>query len=174
MKSNMKGRERVTAILRSYPHKKRQIEQLRYELANPAEIGGDELIAGLSLGGMSPDESGAGGGRMSNRTMMIAMRYGDIAESMNADTVTQIGRELRALEAETERLEHYLSLLNARQAEVLRRYYFEGATWFTLEKDLNMSRSSLIGCRNTAIDELVSMYDFLSKVKNGDGDAKEA
>jgi hypothetical protein len=169
----MKGKEKVTAILKSYPHKKRQIEQLRFELENPAEIGGDELIAGLSLGGNTPDGSAGGGGRISNRTMMIAMRYEGIAESMNADTVMQIGKELRTLEAETERLEHYLSLLEARQAEVLRRYYFDGATWFALEKELNMSRSSLLNHRNAAIEELVSMYDFISKVTSGEGDARE-
>jgi hypothetical protein len=177
--AHMNGKEKVIAILKSYPHKKRQIEQLRFELENPAEIGGDELIAGLSLGGRTPDEGGekAGekGGRISNRTMMIAMRYEGIAENMNADTIMQINKELRALEAETERLEHYLSLLQDRQAEVLRRYYFDSATWFALENELHMSRSGLLNYRNAAIKELVSMYNFISKVTGRDsGGAPEA
>jgi hypothetical protein len=172
----VKNREKIIEILKSHTHKKRQTEQLRFELAHPVEIGGDELIAGLALGGRALDEGGVrgnvGSGRISDRTMMIAMRHEGIAESMNADTLFQINRELRALEAETERLEHYLSLLEGCRAEVLRRHYFDGATWFALEDEMNMSRSSLLNCRNAAIDELASMYNFISTIKNGEDDGK--
>jgi hypothetical protein len=169
------GRKKITEILKAYPHRKRRIAQLRYELAHPAEIGGEELIAGLSFGGRAPDETGVGtkNGPISNRTMIIAMRYGDMAEKMNTDTLMQIDRELRELEAETERLEHYVSILPARQAALIRRHYFEGLTWDELESELYMTKRNLFNYRNAALDELASMYDFISKLKCENRDSGE-
>jgi hypothetical protein len=159
---------KIIGILKSYPHKKRQIEQLRFELAHPAEIGADELIDALALAGKPAEEGGIRGGRVSDRTMAIAMRYRDMADGMNDDTTALIAGELRALEAETERIEHYVSLLGAGQASVIRRHYFDGVAWFELECELHMSRRSLFHCRDTALGELAAMYDFITKVKSAD------
>jgi predicted DNA-binding protein YlxM (UPF0122 family) len=98
---------------------------------------------------------------------MIAMRYEGIAESMNTDTIMQIERELRELEAEIERLEHYVSILPERQRAIIRRHYFDGLAWYELESELLMTKRSLFNHRNAALDELTSMYNFISKLKRG-------
>jgi DNA-directed RNA polymerase specialized sigma subunit len=166
----MSDKEKIIEMLKSYPQKKRQIEQLRFELAHPAEIGGDELIGALSLGGRTPEERIGRGGFVSDRTMRIAVRYRDIAEEMNAGAIARIAGELRALEAETERLEHRVSLLCGERQTVIRRRYFEGAGWADIENETNLSRRGLFRCRDAAIEELADMYSFLSEVKS-DADA---
>jgi predicted DNA-binding protein YlxM (UPF0122 family) len=159
-------RELVIEILKAYPYKKRRIDQLRFELAHPAEIGGEELIAGLALGAGAPAGNGVKSGMISNRTMMIAMRYGDTVKQMNTDTVMQISRELCELEGEIERIEHYVSILPEYQAKLIRRHYFDSLTWNELEDEFGMTKRSLFNHQNAALDELASMYDFISKLKN--------
>jgi hypothetical protein len=168
-----KDREEMIGILKAHSYKKRQIEQLRFELAHPAEIGGDELIAGLALAGRAPGEGGARGGHVSDRTLMIAMRYEGMAENLNAGTVALIARELRALEAETERLEHYVSLLDERQSALIRLHFFESVKWPEIGEALNMSKRSFFYLRETAINELVSMYGFISKLRGTDDEDRK-
>jgi predicted DNA-binding protein YlxM (UPF0122 family) len=152
-------------MLKSLPLKKRRIEQLRYELSNPPAVSETELLSSLSVGG-APLDAVPASGQISDRTMLIAMRYGDTARRMNHEAKAQIARELRELELETGRLEHYISLLDARQSDVLRRYYFDGKPWNELEDEMNLTIRALINIRNSGVNALVSMYEYIEDVKN--------
>lgn len=93
----------VMTLLQNYRATKRKIEQLRYELEHPAKV--------------SPDE------------MIEAMNFQSAADEANAALTHDLVSRLVPLEQEINRLEHYVALLEPRQAEVIRLAYFEGHTW---------------------------------------------
>lgn len=155
----------VLELLKSYPHKKRRIAQLRFELEHPALIDGEELIDSLSLGSLAYNNNNSKGGYISDKTMMITLNYPDIAPKMNNETIVQIRHELRVIEEEVDRLEHYLSLLDQQQANILRLYYFEGRTWPELVQEFYISRRSLQNLRDQGVNELASMYQLISDMK---------
>lgn len=157
-------RDQVIEVLKNYPQKKKQISLLRYELEHPSHISEKELIESLSLA-----KSEAGGGKspghISNKTMMIALQYQDTAQRMNGDVVAEITQELSALEAEVERIDYYLTLLDEGQALVLRRYYIEQKPWAEIENEFNLSQRALIKRRDDGVAELAEMFGFLGRIR---------
>ena len=155
-------RKMIIGLLERYPEKKRKMEQLRYELDNPAQIGENELIESLSF--PTSGESRASS-HVSNKTMKIALHYQDTLRHMNFGTVTEIVQDLRTLESEIGRIEHYVSLLEELKSHIIRMLYFERKSFADLENENQYSRSTLYRNRNEAIDNLVSMYMYLDKIK---------
>ncbi|MDR1329335.1 MAG: hypothetical protein LBK23_07020 [Oscillospiraceae bacterium] len=160
-----KSREKVTAMLKSHPLKKRRIEQLRYELSNPPAVSETELLSSLSVGG-APLDAVPASGQISDRTMLIAMRYGDTARRMNHEAKAQIARELRELEHETGRLEHYISLLDEIQAQIIRLHYLDGKSWSDIQTATELSEKTLIKRCKTGIDSLAEMYAFIEDLNS--------
>lgn len=165
---NAEQKAKVIETLKSYPQKKKKISLLRYELEHPSRISEEELIESLSLA-KAADGGGRAKGRISNKTMMIALQVEDAAQRMNSDVVMEITQELADLEAEVDRIDYYLSLLEEGRALVIRRYYIEQRTWAEIEMELNLSQRSLIKRRDNGIDELAEMFGFLEQLK-GDND----
>lgn len=163
-KWNAEQRDRVIEILKKYPHKKKQINLLRYELDHPSHISEKELIESLSLA-KSEDGGVRSPGHISNKTMMIALQYQDVAVRMNSDVVAEITQELSALEAELERIDYYLTLLDEGQALVLRRYYIEQKPWAEIEAECGLSQRALIKRRDDGVRELSEMFGFLGRIK---------
>ena len=155
----MTSKEKTIALLIAYPKKKRQIEQLRHELADPPRISDNGMIESLAVG--SPVIGGGKTGRISDKTMMIAMQYQDVAKKLNTETAAQIKGELQTLVEDTERLELYISLLSKRQALIIQRRYFEGRPWDNIEAELFLSKGTLSVERGKALDALASMYRFI-------------
>jgi DNA-directed RNA polymerase specialized sigma subunit len=159
------SKSRIIALLKSYPSMKRQIEQLRFEAEHPSLINDKELIESLALAGAKLGEVGAPSSQPSNRTMAIAMRYQDIKQNMNSSITTEIMAELRLLETEVKRLEHYTSLLPPLRASVIRLMYFEQKSWAETEAEINLSKTSITNLRKEAVKELVSMYSYIGGLK---------
>jgi DNA-directed RNA polymerase specialized sigma subunit len=155
--------EKVLTLLRQYPAKKRKIEQLRFELEHPALVSEDDLIKSLAIGGQELN-TGGNSGHVTDKTMLIAMRYKEIADKINGDTLTQIKRELRALEVETGKLERYISLLTVRQKEVLRLRYIDGKAWVEIETMLHVNTRTLHAHHNAGVESLTEMYGFIDKI----------
>ena len=164
MKNIKKG---LLELLRSYPEKKRVIEQLKFELRHPAQIGEDELIDSLSA---RPLSEGRMGGGVSNKTMTIALQYQNTLHHMNSEAVADIARDLRLLESEIARLEHYVSLLEELKGTVIRQIFFERRSLSELENECRYSKSTIYRVRNEAIDDLVSMYIYLDDIKSKSSD----
>ena len=159
-------KDAVMELLKSYPAKMRQIEQLKYELEHPTTIGEAEMIESLSFGSQTFDnEKGGKTNHISNKTMFIALQYQDNVERANNETVTAIMRELRFLKAEVGRLEHYISLLDKLQSKIIRLFYFENVTWLDMEKELHMSKRTLMHYRDEAVNALVLMYSYVHDFK---------
>jgi len=159
----------MVALLKSYPVKKRQIEQLHYEKGHLPQISDHDMIESLSLG--APIISGGKSGHISDKTVKTAMQYQDAAQKLNSETADQIEGELQALIQETERLDYYLSLLSDRQANILRLLYIDGRLWSEVEAELHLSRGTLNSERHKALESLASMYSFIESVSmNGFGE----
>lgn len=161
---NAEQRKRVVETLKGYPKKQKQISVLRYELEHPSHVSEEELIESLSL---AKSETGGGKspGHISNKTMMIAMQYQDAAARMNSDVVAEIAQELSALEAEVERIDYYLTLLDEGKALVLRRYYIEQKSWAEIEAEFGLSQRALIKRRDDGVGELAEMFGFLGRIR---------
>lgn len=71
------------------------------------------------------------------------------------------------MEAHIAKLEFYVSQLKTDQSEVIRKYYFEEKTWAELQRELMVSRSTLIKRRDSGIDALVEMGTYLEKLCKG-------
>ena len=163
-RNDAEKRKLVKTILASYPSKKKQISVLRYELEHPSHVSEEELIESLSLAKPAAD-GGKSPGHISNKTMMIALQYQDAAARMNGDVVAEIAQELSALEAEVERIDYYLTLLDEGQALVLRRYYIEQKPWAEIEAEFGLSQRALIKRRDDGVGELAEMFGFLGRIK---------
>lgn len=160
-------KHKVMELLNSYSAKKRKIEQLKYELEHPSTIGEKEMLESLSFGSRSFDEDcGHNTNHISNKTMMIALQYQDKVDRINSETIAAIMQELQPLELEIERLEYYISLLNKLQEQVIRLFYFEGMVWGDMEKELHISKRTLMNHREEAVRLLVKMYSYIEGIKN--------
>jgi DNA-directed RNA polymerase specialized sigma subunit len=156
------SKEKVIELLKQYPAQKRKIELLRYELEHPNQISEDELIESIAIG--TREIGGGRSGHISDQTMMIATQYPEIVRRINSETVAQIAHELRTLEIEVERLEHYISLLSERQSDVIRLRDIEGLPWGEIEDALHTNVRTLSGYRNAGIDALTEMYGFIEEL----------
>ena len=157
------NRENVIEQLKAYPLLQKRANLLRYEQSHPAQVSEVEVIGALAL--TRPLEGGsAQAGHISDKTMRIAATFRDEQEYLNYAAVMDIGEELGVLEAHIAKLEFYVSQLKTDQSEVIRKYYFEEKTWPDLQRDLMVSRSTLIKRRDSGIDALVEMGTYLGNL----------
>ena len=81
----------------------------------------------------------------------------------------EIAQELNAVERQVSKLEFYVSQLEEKQAEVIRKYYFEGKTWPELQREMHLTPRTLIKRRDDGLDALAEIYAYLGQVKRGGG-----
>ena len=87
---------------------------------------------------------------VSNKTLYIAMNFQSAADEANAALTHDLVSRLVPLEQEINRLEHYVALLEPRQAEVIRLAYFEGHTWQQISAKTQITTRTLYKIRNQA------------------------
>lgn len=155
---NTEMRNHVMQLLDSYHERARQIALLRYELAHPAQITGDELIGAMTYA--RPEGQGRPAGHISNKTLYIALNYQERAEQLNAEAFGEISAQLMKLEREQARLEYYISLLEPRQEQVLRRTCLDKAPREKVAEELGVSVRRLQEVKAQAIASLAEMYGF--------------
>lgn len=81
----------------------------------------------------------------------------------------EIAKELHTVERQLARLEFYVSQLDEKQAEVIRKYYFEEKTWGALQQEMHLAPRTLIKRRDDGLNALVSIYMYLRQItKKGD------
>ena len=79
----------------------------------------------------------------------------------------EIAQELHAVERQISKLEFYVSQLEEKQAEVIRKYYFEGKTWPELQQEMHLAPRTLIKRRDDGLDALADIYTYLNLVTKG-------
>ena len=157
------NRENVIEQQKAYPLLQKRTNLLRYEQSHIAQVSEVEVIGALALtrpleGGSSQAEHG------SDKTMRITEIFRDEQEYLNYAAVMDIGEDLRVLEAHIAKLEFHVSQLKTDQSEVIRKYYFEEKTWPELQRELMVSRSTLIKWWDSGIDALVAMGTYLGNL----------
>lgn len=161
MNTDMK--EQVMRLLETYPERERQIALLHYEMQHSAHISPEEMIDGMSLG-HGDGMGGSSMGYISNKTMYIALNYQERMDRLNAEAANEIAQRLLELEAEQDRIRYYVSLLEKREAEVLRSFYFEGCSWEDTAKKIGVVLRSVYKIKNKAIDHLVELYTYTTSL----------
>lgn len=146
----------VIDLLKSWPERKRKIAVLRFELEKFTGVRKDETLEAMAL--THGDSMGRPSGYISDKTLYIALNYQGRTDKMNADTKEAIVADLVELEQEQERLEYYVSLLEKRQAEVLRYGYVERWPWEEIASKLGVAPRTVRKIRDHAVDELAKMY----------------
>ena len=124
----------ILQLLKTYRERERKIAILRYELANPAKVSDIEQIEAMSYA--QGDGLGRTKGRISNKTLYIALNYKEQVNRVNAGVTNDIASRLVELENEQNRLVYYVSLLDKRSEDVLRLAFFEQHTWLKLRRFL--------------------------------------
>lgn len=162
MNMNHNAKDQVLSLLQNYRATKRKIEQLRYELEHPARVTPDEMIEAMNFA--KGDGEGRPSGSVSNKTLYIAMNYQSAADEVNAALTHDLVSRLVPLEQEINRPEHYVALLEPRQAEVIRRIFFDSQSLPEICKEMGYSTKTVRAIRNHAIEELTAMYAFAAGV----------
>ena len=152
-------RSYVINLLETYQERTRKIALLHYELEHPARTSEAEMISAMALG-HGADGSSHTEGHISDKTLYSALNYQSKIDKMNAVIKEEIVVQLVELEQEQRRLEYYVSLLEKRQAEVIRLIHFEGHTQNEVATELAVVPRTVRRIRNEALDKLVDMYSF--------------
>lgn len=156
-------REDVIKLLITYPQLQKKINLLEYERLHPSKISEDEVISGLAFA--HPLEGGTiTTGHISNKTMQIALNFQDETERLNYATILEIDQELHVLQQRIEKIEFYVSQLEKKQAEVIRKYYFEEKTWPEIQKAMHISSRTLSKYRDDGLDALSAMGQYMGEV----------
>ena len=154
----MKKREQILQLLEEYPELVRKVSILRFELQRPPAISPEEMLETMNFAHGSGERHISN--VVSNKTMYIALNYREKSEQVNREQLDEIAGRLVPLEIKLERLEHYVSLLNDRMAQVIRLYYFKEQSWEAISSQLGISVRSAQYLKNAAIDKLTEMYEF--------------
>lgn len=160
---NEDTRTYVITLLESSQERERKIALLHFELDNAAQASRNEMLEAMALG------HGTGGGHteghISDKTLYIALNYQNKADKLNADSKEEIVTELVKLEAEQERLDYYLLLLEERQAEVLRLTYFKKLPQDRVAKAMGLSVRTVQTLKSKALSALTGMYQFVRELQ---------
>ena len=158
MNTDMK--KQITKLLETYPDRERQIALLHYEMQHSAHVSPEEVIDGMALG-HGDSMGGSGKGRVSNKTMYIALNYQERMDRMNAEAANEIADCLLKLKAEQDQLRYYVSLLENREAEVICMTYFDGADQSRVAESLGVVPRTMRRIKKEAIIKLAEMYAFM-------------
>ena len=141
----------VLKLLESYNERERKIAVLRYNLEHPTTVSRAEQIEAMNF--RHDDSLGHSAGHISNKTLYIALNYEEQAERMNAESAHEIAKELFALECEQ-------SLLDKRQAEVIRLVFVDGIPTKEVAASFGLTYRTIDRIKRTAIENLVEMYAY--------------
>lgn len=124
-----------------------------------AHISPEEMIDTMALG-HGDSLGGSGKGHVSNKTMYIALNYQEQMDRMNAEAAGEIAQRLLELEGEQDRLRYYVSLLEKREAEVIRMAFFEGLGQDNIATSLGVVPRTMRRIKQAALEKLTEMYAF--------------
>ena len=96
--------------------------------------------------------------------MQIALNFQDETDRLNYATVLEIDQELHILKNRIAKLEFYVEQLEKKQADVIRKYYFEEKTWPEIQKEMHISSRTLSKYRDDGLDALSAMGQYMRDV----------
>lgn len=154
----------VVSLLETSLERKRKIALLHYELEHPACTSETEMITTMALGHGNGSNNGHTDGRISDKTLYIALNYQNRADKLNADTKEEIVMQLVGLEQEQARLEYYVSLLDKRPQALIQAIYFDECSLDEAAKQFGIAPRTVRTIKKAALEKLVNMYEYIKGV----------
>lgn len=156
---SMDVKKYVTSLLENYNDSKKKISILTFELEHPVAISEEGLIQSLSIS--SPSGGGVSSGTISDKTSNTALNYRNVAEYLRQEVRREQEKQLNVLASEKERLDHFISLLDSRYANVIKLYYIDRLTWLEVQEQLQIAHATVMHYRDLGINELVNDYKYI-------------
>ena len=153
--------KKVENLLKSYREREWKIAVLQHKMKNPVRVTETEVAEVMNYA--HGDGQGHTPGRVSNKTLYIALNYKEQAERLNTEAAETIAAELFVLEHEHERLKLYISLIDKREAEVLMLLYSEKESAVNVAERLGYSKRTITRIHNAAVAHLAEMYEYAEK-----------
>ena len=153
----------VLSLLENYPETSKKIELMRYELYSSMVVSPQEMIEVMSFSKKDTEVNA----KYPHTVPEIASCYKDVANRLNREIAEGIMEQYIAMIRERDRLHHHIRLLEPRQAEIIREYYFCRNSWSEISKNMSISLRTAYSVRQQAIDALVQMYAFTGAVFDG-------
>lgn len=167
------SKERVIQELKGYVCKQKRAALLRYELSHRPSVSELEVMEGMALscGGSGMISTG----RISNRTMRIALQYRETTDHINGDVVLEISQEIYALETEMEKVDLYVNMLGEEKALLMRACYMSEhpKKLIDLSREMGLSERTLFRYQAEALAELADMFDFVETVSGAIGEEEK-
>ena len=160
---NEEIKKQVVADLIKLPELDRKIDLLRYEMDHRAKVSPEDMINALTFG--HGDGIGVVNGHVSNKTLYIALNYQEKLEEANAETTNDLAGKLWLLEEERDRILHYISLLDTRQAEIIRLTFISRKTYGEAADAMGITIRTARRLKAAALEKLCEMYSFAGCMK---------
>jgi len=152
-------KKQIEFILHNYTTMKSEVQVLEFELNRSTTSLRSETIESTILSHSNQER--VSGSHLCDKTANIVIEHVD----------SQINGEYHALRTlisnmcvEMHRLEHYLSLLPEKEAEVIRLFYFEGLTWTQISKSTLCAPRTMQRNKEKGIEKLVRYYTILDRL----------
>ena len=97
----------------------------------------------------------------------IVLRGMNCSKNFFCQTVSlwkNLSEKLIELERMVDRLHYCVSLLEDRQAQVIRLYHFEKKTWEEIADSMVLSVRTVQKTKSAAVDKLVEMYCYVQNI----------
>lgn len=160
---NIDMKNRVEELLKTYHQREQKIAVLRFELENFMQVSERENIGAMTFA--RGENIGHTPGHISNKTLRIALNYKEQTARMNMETVQEINEELSELEREQRRLCYYISLLDERQAQVVRLSFIEKRSKEDTARKMDLAPRTIQELKKQAVMALAEMYGYASGLR---------
>lgn len=160
-------RKDVLEKLKRYRDDRRRLDALEYAKANPVTVSEHEVLTALAFRHQSDDIVVSHSGMPSDRTMLVAERYREVAAELNCSSNDDVHKDYLELRFEVELLEKYVSLLPCELKQILSLHYFEGKSWPQVQADTHRSRRNIEQMRARAVGILTDLYAFVQTAQTG-------
>ena len=157
---------RVIRLLKSSRQRRQRIKILRYEFLQHTGISIDDMIDSMTFG-LDHDVPHSSVSSH-DKIFYIALNYQNFADALNREKISGILSELAKLENEEHRLCYYISLLDSREAQVVRQVYIDGCSWSQAAKTMKVVRRTAYKIKDRALANLAWMYEYIDGITEDD------
>ncbi len=148
----------VLDLLKTYHERDRKIAILHFKMEHPNKVSKTEQIEAMTFG--RGDGMGHTKGRVSNKTLYIALNYEEQVERMNAESVNGVADELFELEQRQNKLEFFISLLEKRQADVIKLLFLDKVPPKEVAELYGLTYRTIDRIKNAGIEAHAEMYAY--------------
>jgi len=156
-------KEKVLSLLKNYPEMSRRIAALRYELAHPVRVSPQEMLEAMVF--HRGEEGSTANTSDRDKTYRVAVHFRQKAEQINREAVRNTLAELHEMEQERDRLLRFISLLDEREATVIRMAYLERRKVAEICGALDVTEKTVLTAKKHGIAKLCELYMLTAPIR---------